>query len=374
MINVLLQSRLNLFSKPGGDTIQIMDLKERLNHKGLRAKISLQLSPKLDGYHIVHLFNITRVHETYLQMINAKKQAKPVICTTIYHDLKEYNRKGRYGLPKHFSKLIKGNGPWLEYARGLFNLLQDRRQIIPILTQWSKGYRTQQEMVLINSDKIIFNSISERNKVFSHFNRLNKLINYDIIHIGVPQNFQNSDPTIFKKKHGLKDFILCVGRIEALKNQLRLISAMENKDIPIVLIGSLNFAHRAYCKKILKLVKQRKNLYYFPYMKRHMLSSAFAAAKVHALPSWFETTGLSSIEAGLADCNVVSTNRGYAHEYLKDFAWYCDPSDTLSIRDAVTDAYFSSVKSDLKKHIKNNLNIEKTVEKTINTYQEVLSK
>ena len=41
---------------------------------------------------------------------------------------------------------------------------------------------------------------------------------------------------LFFKKYGLNDFVLCVGRIEDLKNQLSLLKAMCNLDIPVVLI------------------------------------------------------------------------------------------------------------------------------------------
>lgn len=372
MMNILLQSRINLFSKPGGDTSQILSLREGLNKKGLNAEISTQLKPDLDTYHIVHLFNITRVHETYIQMINAKNQGKPTVCSAIYHDLEEYNRKGRYGPGKTFFKLVK-NDKGFEYARGLFNALRDRRQVVPVFRQWKTGYRAQQEAVLKYCDKIIFGAPSEKDMVFSRFNAINDLIDYDIIKIGISQSFQNPDSRPFEKKYGLKDFILCVGRIEDLKNQLGLISAMRGVDIPTVLIGSLNPAHQNYCRKILKQVEKRQNLYYFGHMEKEMLSSAFAAAKVHVLPSWFETTGLTSLEAGIAGCSVVSTNRGYARDYLEDFAWYCDPSDLLSIRNAVTDAFFSPGKPGMKEHIKNNLDPEKTVTQSFKLYQEVLS-
>ena len=61
----------------------------------------------------------------------------------------------------------------------------------------------------------------------------------------------------------------------------------------------------------------------------------YRSARVHVLPSWFETTGLVSLEAGLCRCDVREHNRGHAREYLGDFAWYCDPADPASICSAV---------------------------------------
>ena len=38
-----------------------------------------------------------------------------------------------------------------------------------------------------------------------------------------------------------------------------------------------------------------------------LLASAYAAARVFALPSWFETPGLAALEAALAGCSVAIT-------------------------------------------------------------------
>jgi glycosyltransferase involved in cell wall biosynthesis len=72
---------------------------------------------------------------------------------------------------------------------------------------------------------------------------------------------------------------------------------------------------------------------------------------VHVMPSWFETTGLVSLEAALAGCNVVSTSRGHAREYLGDLAWYCQPDDPTSIRSAVQAAWNAPARPALRERI-----------------------
>ena len=372
MIRILLQSRANLFSKPGGDTTQIVNLKRGLTTRGCHCQISTALKPDLSGYDIVHLFNITRVHETYIQMTRAKTHGIPVICTTIYHDLEEYNRKGRQGLGR-FAFRLAGNDVRFEHLRGLFNILRNKNQIIPVMEQWKTGYRNQQESVLRSADKIVFGSESEKQLVFARFKEIQKQISHKTIMVHNPIAEQAPDPVPFQRKFGLENFILCVGRVEDLKNQLSLISAMEKEDVPVVLIGSLNRAHRSYCRNILKHVEKKKNLHYLGPMNNFMLRSAYAAAKVHVLPSWFETVGLTSLEAGAAGCNVVSTNRGYAKDYLKDYAWYCDPSCGSSIKAAVLEAYHNPRKLGLREHMfRKNCHDEMT-NATINMYQVVLS-
>ncbi|OQY14614.1 MAG: hypothetical protein B6I30_00100 [Desulfobacteraceae bacterium 4572_187] len=368
---LILQSRVNLFSKPGGDTIQVNDLKDGLIRRGLKVEISTELKPLLDSYDIVHLFNITRVHETYIQFANAKRQRKPVVCSTIYHPLEEYNRKGRYGLGKLVFRIVRSD-QGIEYVRGLFNALRDWRQSPFILKQWEVGYRKQQERVLAGADKIIFGSESEKQAVFSHFSRIAPRIDYDIIKIGLPPTCQGGDAHFFENSYGLKNFVLCVGRIEDLKNQLNLLRAMKGLSMPVVFVGSMNSAHHRYGKDVLREINMSNDYHFLGQLSRERLASAYAAAKVHVLPSWFETTGLAGLEAGVSGCNVVSTDRGYAGDYLKDYAWYCDPSDLCSIRNAVKEAYDSPIRPGLRTHVRRELSFQKMLECFIQVYHELV--
>ena len=56
------------------------------------------------------------------------------------------------------------------------------------------------------------------------------------------------------------------------------------------------------------------------------------------MPSWFETCGLSTLEAAAMGCNVVVTDRGYTSEYCNGNAFYCDPSSPSSILEAIDKA------------------------------------
>ncbi len=56
-----------------------------------------------------------------------------------------------------------------------------------------------------------------------------------------------------------------------------------------------------------------------------LLASAYAAARVFALPSWFETPGLAALEAALAGCAVVITPYGSTREYFGDLVEYARP-------------------------------------------------
>ena len=78
-----------------------------------------------------------------------------------------------------------------------------------------------------------------------------------------------------------------------------------------------------------------KNIHFIDHLPQEELIHYYQKAKVHVLPSWFETCGLSTLEAAAMGCNIVITNKGYASEYFNDHAFYCDPSSPASILDAI---------------------------------------
>ena len=125
------------------------------------------------------------------------------------------------------------------------------------------------------------------------------------------------DPALFapgppwEERHG----VLYVGRLEPHKNQLRLIQALRGTGVPLTIVGGDHPHHPEYADAVraeageaVRVVGQTSH---------EELARFYAQARVHAVPSLFETTGLVSLEAALSGCNVVSTEVGYAREYLE---------------------------------------------------------
>jgi hypothetical protein len=115
-----------------------------------------------------------------------------------------------------------------------------------------------------------------------------------------------------------------------------------------------------------------ENVVFIDAMNHEELASAYAAAKIHALPGWFETPGLSSLEAAAAGCNIVSTDRGTAREYFGDMAWYCDPRSIDSIREAVLAAHESAPRDDLRARIRERCTWRRAAESTLEGYRMAL--
>jgi glycosyltransferase involved in cell wall biosynthesis len=168
-----------------------------------------------------------------------------------------------------------------------------------------------------------------------------------------------------------KGCVLCVARIDGRKNQYRLAEAMEDVPAKLVLVGKASDHHLKDLKKIKS--RNHQNVYLLGEIPHDKLPPLYAAAKVHALPSFFETTGLSSLEAGIMDCNIVVGSGGDQREYFGDLAYYCQPDSVDSIRQAVLKAINSPVNPKLGFLICQNLTWEITAQKTLAAYEDVLN-
>jgi len=366
-MKVLMQSRVSLFKVPGGDTIQMLKTKEYLEKLGIEVDVSTELEPDLKGYDIIHLFNLIRPQEIYLQAKNAKSQGKKVVLSPIYVLYTEYDRKGREGLTKLLANILSSDQ--IEYLKVLGRAVKNREFHRGTLVFLMNGYRRLQKKILNLTDFLLPNSQSEMNRIVKDFEL------EDPLHLVVPNAvdkdlFRNNSTRINKKLEKFKDCVLCVGRIEGLKNQLNVVRAMKKLPYNLVLVGKVAPNHKGYFALIKK--EATKNVYLLGERNSSILSQLYSLAKVHVLASWFETTGLSSLEAGIMGCNLVITDKGDTKEYFGDYAFYCEPHSVKSIREAIIRAYKNPVNPELKKRILSNFIWEKTAKKTLEAYKKVL--
>ena len=373
MFRILMQNRIDALDKPGGDTEQMMQTKKYLEQMGVSVDISLDYHPDLSKYDIVHLFNTTRIHETYVQFLNAKSWGKPVVLSPIYHDYSEFNLyhagKLRGFFYRNFSQNVAEFSK--ELIRGLLKYPRQLRIISYLL--WPGYYEAQREVVK-GVDCLLPQSHMDIEKEVANFGLDKQQLFYRKVVNGV--NFEKFDNTAEADvyPHLKKDsFVLCVARIEPVKNQLKLVNSLKNTGIKLVLVGSINRYHKSYAKKVMKALKEIDGVY-LGYVALSELINLYRKAKVHVLASYFETCGISNLEAAYAGCNIVSTNRGYAKEYFLDFAWYCDPTDEKSIRNAVLKAYESDKHDNLPSFIRENYTWEKAAKQTLEAYIEVMER
>ncbi len=139
--------------------------------------------------------------------------------------------------------------------------------------------------------------------------------------------------------------------------------------MPLVLIGQAHpEGYRDLCRRYAD-----ENVHFLDHLPAEELASAYAAAKVHVLPSWLETPGLSSLEAAAAGCTLVVSDRGLTREYFGDEAWYCDPRSFASIREAVLAAYAAPRAAALRARVRTEYTWERAAQKTLEGYQLALA-
>ena len=369
-MNILFQSRTNLFSAPGGDLVQMQKTKEYLEKLGAKVDISLEFEPDLSKYDVVHLFNLMEPQDIYQQYKNAKKQNKKIVLSTIYGLYTEYERKARGGL---FQKVANFLSPYqISYIKTIVRHYHEKRMHAGVKEMIYRGHYNLMKEIVNGVDYLLPNSDSEMQRIAKEFN----LKNYKYY------NTPNAiDTSIFNDKIELseddilkygkyKDCVLCAARIEGRKSTLNLVKAFKKLPFQLVLVGNESKNQKKFVEQVHQ--EAGENVHFLGAVPHQDLAKLYKLAKVHCLISWMETPGLSSLEAAAVDCNLVITKKGDTQEYFEDFAFYCEPDDVKSIEKAITNAYQNPVTEQLKHKIYTNYNWSKTAEVTFKAYQNAL--
>jgi glycosyltransferase involved in cell wall biosynthesis len=372
MTRVLFNIREDYLSNPGGDTIQLLKTAEALRSLKVETDIANEVRPDLNHYDVVHLFNLTRVRETLSQCENARKFNIPVALSTIYWNMDEFYRQGLNNPFKRIYHRTTRNSEVKLKFKKIAALLLRRKFHSTENMKARMGFKAQQNYIVDSADILLPNSEVEMECLRTDL-EIEK--NYVVVPNAVDSRFRNGSHEEFTQnyhQHCLeKDkFVLCVSRIEDRKNILKLIQAVSNTDLTLVIIGGINPTQKKYYEKCRKA--SGRNVIFIGQMSHHELISAYAAARVHVLPSWYETPGLSSLEAGLAGCNIVTTDRGSTMEYFKDYAEYCDPSSVISIRTALLKAYEKPKSRQLSQHIFERYTWTAAAQQTLKAYKKIL--
>jgi len=182
------------------------------------------------------------------------------------------------------------------------------------------------------ADLVIVNSSAEADLLRRDVAGLTEI---RVAYSGVAEEAFGGDPGEGRRLLGIGDepFVLCVGRIEPRKNQVSLALAVRGLPVRLVLLGTVLPGNESYLDEVRDALPE---LIHVPYIEHHR--HVFAAASVHALPSWFETTGLATLEALAAGTPVVTAHGLCEQEYFDGVAHFCEPDDVGSIRNALRGA------------------------------------
>ena len=327
----------------GGPRVQILQTKAELEKLGVEVALFQPWESYSKGSgDLVHLFSANLGTFHLASVLN--NFSIPFVASSIFftQHSASYIRN-----ILAFSRTLK------KFKSGLWTNYDYTQQIC----QWSKA--------------VLPNTVDEGKLIEEGMNISGKKIS--VVPNGVEPRFEFGDPSLFKKKYGIENFILNVGHIgPARKNVLQLIRALKLIDHPAVIIGKVSDTPDG--KRCLEEARQSKNITIIEGLANdsEMLASAYAASSVFALPSLFETPGIAALEAALAGSRIVITPHGGTKDYFGTMAEYVEPGSVESIRSGIISALNAPSTSALQSHVKQEFLWSIVAKKTLAVYQSVL--
>lgn len=321
-IRVLFNTYPVAFHCPGGGEVQLLKYKEELEKVGIEVLLFDQWHPQFREADIVHHFTVQPGSHRFCHFVK------------------------KLGLPLVLSPIV-----WVEEG---------------------KSYPLGEIQKLLNlADSILPNSMRESERLSQQFqvplSRFTPVVN------GVDSIFfEHVSPSIFRKRFALNEpFVLCMGNIEARKNQLTLVRALKETGIRLVFAGQVREpAYGEQCKS-----EGGSQVLWVGNLKHgsEIQRSAYAACDVFVLPSTLETPGLAALEAGACNARLVLTDEGCTEEYFGENALYVNHRSVASIRDAVLKSKQTSRPAGLSQHIQKKYTWARAAEELKEVYSRFLS-
>lgn len=219
------------------------------------------------------------------------------------------------------------------------------------------------------ADAIITETMKEKNYIIEAY-----CIDSSKIYVipnGVSEEILGGNPELILKKLNLhKPFVLQVGRFDSNKNQLSVIRALKDCDIPLVFVGGPDSSSHEYfeqCKN-----EAGKNCYFTGWIEHSdpLMSSAYAAAKVVVLPSYHEIFGNAIFEGAMTRSNIVATNVLPLEEFgFINNTIAIDPSNINNIKEAIIQAYSMDVDAKFSDFVKKKYSLSEIFEQHLKIYQ-----
>jgi glycosyltransferase involved in cell wall biosynthesis len=262
---------------------------------------------------------------------------------------------------------------WFEPA-ALVSLARGKARAAIDLAKWSARWAcprlpSWRRELLGLADAILPNSAAEARQLVRLFGAEPERVR--VVPNGVDPRFASATPYYFLDRFGTGEFVLYVGRVEPRKNVSGLVEAAGRAGLNLVVIGDAPAGHEDYLAACRKAAS--RSVVWIPAVAHDdpLLESAYAAARVVALPSWFETPGLAALEGALAGSAVVVTPYGSTHEYFGDLALYARPGHAAELAGALARAWSDGPDPRLAAHVAGRFLWSRVARQTAEVYAQV---
>ena len=328
----------------GGDVVQMDKTAEALRALGVLVDYGPPEAALKQRYDFVHLW--TSLHfpaqlSAHLDRLEPARATTRVALSTIWapHHVVRWMDAARRWL---FSRHTNGATTTIDVAGNDLRAIAGRRLDFTMddgerLTAFAPHpYTAECRDILKRIDVILPNSWMELQAIFTY---LGELPEHDVVPNAVDANvFDGASIAELPSELRAGEYAIMSARFDTRKQQDFAMLALKDLDIPLVFVG--NVTDQEIFERMRALATGRKaQVVHYPFLPHSRLRHLYAGARVHFLPSIFESPGLSSLEAALLDCSIVVGNIAFEGEYFQEGAYYCDPCDAFSIRRAVEAAW-----------------------------------
>lgn len=296
-----------LFQVSGGMAMKVRQTVRALRTIGVDARLANLVEESISDFDLVHVFGAFNCNHRFVTV--AQGLHKPVVVSPV--------------LMPPFSENDGRLARFIDRVTGK-------------LTGWSLSTSYGQiRSALDGADMLLALGSGEREMLLKGYGQPESKI--VIVPNGVGEQFFTATPELFLKTFGIsRPVVLHVGIIGEVKNQLGLVRALQDDELEVVLVGPCSNLDRRYLEQCIKEGHGRvRYLGEFPHGDE-MLTSAYAAAAVLAVPSKFEGMSNCVLEALAAGTPVVTTKH-HSWDFRADESAVIevDPTNPREIRDAV---------------------------------------
>lgn len=210
-----------------------------------------------------------------------------------------------------------------------------------------------QKFSLRKANRIITDSQNSKNDVIKLAGVKESRVK--VVYLSAGENFRRLKIENLKfkiaQKYSLPErFVLYVGDVTPNKNLPRLLDAVKELKIPLVMIGK-SLVNENYDKtnpwnqdlnRVNELANGDSNIIRLGFVPDEDLVAIYNMATVFCMPSFYEGFGLPILEAQACGCPVITTKEGSLKEVAGNSAFFVDAYDVESIKKGIEKVYSDS--------------------------------
>ena len=355
-LRVLFQIRPNSSTHPGGDTLVMNKLRDGLGQRGIQVDLTSEIS-SLAGYDLVHLFNFATPQFTNQCAQEAVQAGIPFVVTAMFEDW-----------PRFLSKCCASLDLFKDYFDNGFD---EQKFVIHLnyIRCLPPAVSTENSFAACHAACLFASGEAERRRLLEVYPNSKRV---EVVKLGMDHLNANVGAELFCGQYHVKDYVLCVGRLETRKNQLMLLKALQYEQMPIVFVTG-GVSYQPEYEDLCRRFPRKGSTIFVGRLSDDMLASCYRGAKVFCLPSWYELPGIVTVEAARFGCSVVASSWGTIKDYLPYGVHYCEPDNPNSIREAILDAFstphFQHLQADARQ-----FTWDRTVDELVSQYHDILNR